>query len=109
MYPHYVALLNLEHVRAEIFRDEDAEALESKDVNAVTSALAKAVDSFDRGFNPVFGSRFRRGLKDTFFGMQMGRYADLYAVSYRNLLYYPPNYHFCGSAALLPHETAVAQ
>ena len=39
----------------------------------------------------------------------MSRYADIYAASVLNLLYYPTCFMFRSSTMLLPHESTVAQ
>lgn len=38
----------------------------------------------------------------------MVRYADLYAATHLNLLYYPFSYMFRAPAMLMPHESTVA-
>lgn len=38
----------------------------------------------------------------------MVRYADLYAATFLNLIYYPFSYMFRAPAMLLPHESTVA-
>lgn len=40
--------------------------------------------------------------------LQVVRYADLYAATHLNLLYYPFSYMFRAPAMLLPHESTVA-
>lgn len=42
------------------------------------------------------------------FGFQVVRYADLYAATILNLMYYPFSYMFRAPAMLLPHESTVA-
>lgn len=39
---------------------------------------------------------------------QVVRYADLYAATFLNLIYYPFSYMFRAPAMLLPHESTVA-
>ena len=55
------------------------------------------------------GSLFRSGSRQTFFATQVVRYADIYAASVLNLLYYPTCFMFRSSTMLLPHESTVAQ
>lgn len=40
--------------------------------------------------------------------LQVVRYADLYAASFLNLMYYPFCYMFRAPAMLMPHESTVA-
>merc|ERR1719483_1503245 len=54
------------------------------------------------------GSLFRSGSRQTFFAAQVVRYADIYAASVLNLLYYPTFYMFRSPAMLLPHESTVS-
>lgn len=51
-----------------------------------------------------------RDLDDSFHlcTFQVVRYADLYAATFLNLLYYPFSYMFRAPAMLLPHESTVA-
>jgi len=56
----------------------------------------------------MMGSLFRSGSRQTFFSSQVVRYADLYAATFLNLIYYPFSYMFRAPAMLLPHESTVA-
>ena len=49
----------------------------------------------------MMGSLFRSGSRQTLFASQVMRYADLYAASFINLLYYPFSYLF-RAAHVLP-------
>uniref|UniRef100_A0A8D2ZFT9 Cytosolic purine 5'-nucleotidase n=1 Tax=Scophthalmus maximus TaxID=52904 RepID=A0A8D2ZFT9_SCOMX len=53
------------------------------------------------------GSLFRSGSRQTLFASQVMRYADLYAASFINLLYYPFSYLFRAAHVLMPHESTV--
>lgn len=55
----------------------------------------------------VIGSLFRSGSRTTFFASQVERYADLYASSCYNLVYYPVFYFFRAPMTLMPHESTV--
>lgn len=57
--------------------------------------------------NDYFGSALRHGVHQTFFSMQVGRYADLYTSSVVNIQSYPPNHRFVAPIMLLPHERAI--
>lgn len=56
----------------------------------------------------MLGSLFRSGSRQTFFSSQALKYADLYASTFLNLIYYPFSYMFRAPAILLPHESTVA-
>ena len=49
----------------------------------------------------MMGSLFRSGSRQTLFASQVMRYADLYAASFINLLYYPFSYLFRASHVLV--------
>ena len=55
----------------------------------------------------LLGSCFRSGGRQTFFANQVQRYADLYAASCLNIMYYPYFYFFKAPSVLLPHEATV--
>uniref|UniRef100_A0A8D3CEH4 Cytosolic purine 5'-nucleotidase n=1 Tax=Scophthalmus maximus TaxID=52904 RepID=A0A8D3CEH4_SCOMX len=54
------------------------------------------------------GSLFRSGSRQTLFASQVMRYADLYAASFINLLYYPFSYLFRAAHVLVRLATAAA-
>lgn len=54
------------------------------------------------------GSLFRSGSRQTFFASQVMRFADIYAASPLNLLYYPTFYMFRSPPMLLAHESTVS-
>ena len=53
------------------------------------------------------GSLFRSGSRQTFFASQVVRFADIYASSLLNLIYYPTFFMFRAPPMLLPHESTV--
>jgi 5'-nucleotidase len=55
----------------------------------------------------MMGSLFRSGSRQTHFSNQVSRYADVYASTVLNLLYYPFSYMFRAPAMLMPHESTV--
>lgn len=54
----------------------------------------------------MMGSLFRSGSRQTLFASQVMRYADLYAASFINLLYYPFSYLFRAAHVLVSVQTA---
>lgn len=49
-----------------------------------------------------------KNIKIGFRTKQVVRYADLYAATFLNMIYYPFSYMFRAPAMLLPHESTVA-
>lgn len=54
----------------------------------------------------MMGSLFRSGSRQTFFSSQIVRYADLYAATVLNLIYYPFSYMFRAPAMLVSIATS---
>ncbi|KAJ8983912.1 hypothetical protein NQ317_006716 [Molorchus minor] len=84
--------------------------LQSLDVNLgemYKAAIRDVTHKMDMAYG-MMGSLFRSGSRQTFFSSQVVRYADLYAATHLNLLYYPFSYMFRAPAMLLPHESTVA-
>jgi 5'-nucleotidase len=71
-------------------------------VNAIRLLTHKMNEAYG-----ILGSLFRSGSRTTFFATQVERYADVYAVSPFNLLYYPSYYFFRAPLISLPHEGTV--
>lgn len=100
----YNKLLTLEWVRAEIFRGLDSQSTEPPDLSHLRKHTREATAELDKSFNKSFGSLFRSGSKQSFFSMQVQRYADLYTADYTNLLNYPLFYTFYAPPFYLSHE-----
>jgi len=101
----YNKLLTLEWVRAEIFRGFDSSATEPPpNLTDLRKHTQKATAELDTSFNQYFGSLFRSGSKQSFFSMQVQRYADLYTADYTNLLNYPLFYTFYAPPVYISHE-----
>uniref|UniRef100_A0A7N8X1J4 Cytosolic purine 5'-nucleotidase n=1 Tax=Mastacembelus armatus TaxID=205130 RepID=A0A7N8X1J4_9TELE len=67
--------------------------------------LQKVTHDMDMCYG-MMGSLFRSGSRQTLFASQVMRYADLYAASFINLLYYPFSYLFRAAHVLVrfPHS-----
>jgi len=101
----YNRLLTLEWVRAEIFRGLDSQSTESPpDLSHLRKHTREVSSDLDQSFNKYFGSLFRSGSKQSFFSMQVQRYADLYTADYTNLTNYPLFYTFYAPPLYLSHE-----
>ena len=76
-------------------------------VGSIKKALDATIHSMEMAYGTM-GSLFRSGYRQTFFASQVMRFADIYASSLLNLLYYPTFYMFRSPAMLLPHEATVS-
>jgi 5'-nucleotidase len=102
--PIYQRLLKLEYIKSEIYRGMDYSAKSQPDTTLIRKQMREALEELNNVYNKWFGSLFRSGLKLSFFGMQVQRYADLYTTDYYNLLNYPMFYYFSPTPSLMQHE-----
>lgn len=65
-----------------------------------TCCLQKVTHDMDMCYG-MMGSLLRSGSRQTLFASQVMRYADLYAASFINLLYYPFSYLFRAAHVLV--------
>ncbi|XP_016355766.1 cytosolic purine 5'-nucleotidase-like [Sinocyclocheilus anshuiensis] len=79
---------------------------ERPDISAIQRRMKKVTHDMDMCYG-MMGSLFRSGSRQTLFASQVMRYADLYAASFINLLYYPFSYLFRAAHVLMPHESTV--
>lgn len=89
------------------FRKLDSSAKEKPDISKVRASIRDVTHKMDMAYGMI-GSLFRSGSRQTFFSSQVVRYADLYAATFLNFIYYPFSYMFRAPAMLLPHESTVA-
>ena len=75
-------------------------------VDKVKKALHGTIHAMEMAYGTT-GSLFRAGSRQTFFASQVVRFADIYASSLLNLLYYPTFFMFRSPPMLLPHESTV--
>lgn len=85
----------------------DSSAKVKPDISKVRTAMREVTHEMDLAYG-IMGSLFRSGSRQTFFSSQVVRYADIYAATVLNLLYYPFSYMFRAPAMLMPHESTVA-
>merc|ERR1711991_456460 len=104
-YSDFTHLQNLYFILAEALRDLDASA-EEVNLDFLRRMIDRTEEKISRSSNTTFGSTFRSNAKRSFFAMQVERYADLYAASFRNLSFYPIFYYFNSEVSPLPHERA---
>ncbi|KAH7980987.1 hypothetical protein HPB49_020650 [Dermacentor silvarum] len=74
--------------------------------NLARSTLEETSHELDMCYG-ILGSMFRSGSRQTFFANQICRYADIYAFTFVNLMYYPFSYMFRAPPMLMPHESTV--
>lgn len=75
------------------YRNLDSSTKEKPDISKVRNAIRDVTHKMDMSYG-MLGSLFRSGSRQTFFSSQVVRYADLYAATLLNLLYYPFSYMF---------------
>uniref|UniRef100_A0A3P9MTF2 5'-nucleotidase, cytosolic IIb n=1 Tax=Poecilia reticulata TaxID=8081 RepID=A0A3P9MTF2_POERE len=84
----------------------DSSSNERPDISTIQRRVKKVTHDMDMCYG-MMGSLFRSGSRQTLFASQVMRYADLYAASFINLLYYPFSYLFRAAHVLMPHESTV--
>ncbi|GFR83065.1 cytosolic purine 5'-nucleotidase [Elysia marginata] len=89
-----------------LYRDLDSSTTERPDTSEINNSLREDIHKLDMSYG-MLGSLFRSGSRQTFFASQVLRYADIYAATFLNLLYYPFCYWFRAPPMLMPHEATV--
>ncbi|XP_035785182.1 cytosolic purine 5'-nucleotidase-like isoform X2 [Anopheles albimanus] len=103
----FAELQQLDVQLGDLYKNLDSSAKEKPDIRSVRTAIRDVTHKMDLAYG-MMGSLFRSGSRQTFFSSQVVRYADLYAATILNLMYYPFSYMFRAPAMLLPHESTVA-
>nr|XP_057932895.1 cytosolic purine 5'-nucleotidase-like isoform X1 [Doryrhamphus excisus] len=99
-------LQSLDCFLAELYKHLDSSSNERPDISSLQRRIKKVTHDMDMCYG-MMGSLFRSGSRQTLFASQVMRYADLYAASFINLLYYPFSYLFRAPHVLMPHESTV--
>ncbi|XP_041065620.1 cytosolic purine 5'-nucleotidase-like isoform X2 [Carcharodon carcharias] len=99
-------LRNLDIFVADLYKHLDSSSNEHPDISAIRKQIKAVTHEMDMCYGKM-GSLLRCGSRQTLFASQLMRYADLYAASYINLLYYPFSYLFQTPPVLMPHESTV--
>uniref|UniRef100_A0AAX7W6F1 Cytosolic purine 5'-nucleotidase n=1 Tax=Astatotilapia calliptera TaxID=8154 RepID=A0AAX7W6F1_ASTCA len=99
-------LQSLDCFLAEFYKHMDSSSNERPDISSLQRRIKKVTHDMDMCYG-MMGSLFRSGSRQTLFASQVMRYADLYAASFINLLYYPFSYLFRAAHVLMPHESTV--
>merc|ERR1719244_1545979 len=92
---------------SELYRNMDSGDTNRPNVEAIMKNIQETIHSMEMSYGTT-GSLFRSGSRRTFFATQVTRYADIYAASVLNMLYYPTFYMFRSPAMLHPHESTVS-
>lgn len=83
-----------------LFRNLDSSTKEKPDISKLRASIRDVTHKMDLAYG-MMGSLFRSGSRQTFFSSQVVRYADLYAATFLNLIYYPFSYMFRAPAMLV--------
>ncbi|KHJ48272.1 HAD superfamily hydrolase, 5'-nucleotidase [Trichuris suis] len=102
----FLRLQKLDVALGSVFKNMDSSSDQPPDIRKIRQDIRKVTHEMDMCYG-IFGSLFRSGSRQTFFASQVERYADLYAHSCCNLLYYPFFYFFRAAPMLMPHESTV--
>lgn len=99
-------LQSLDILLADLYKHLDSSSNERPNISSIQRKIKKVTHDMDMCYG-MMGSLFRSGSQQTLFASQVMRYADLYAASFINLLYYPFSYLFRAAHVLMPHESTV--
>lgn len=88
------------HKKNIYFRNLDSSTKEKPDISKLRASIRDVTHKMDLAYG-MMGSLFRSGSRQTFFSSQVVRYADLYAATFLNLIYYPFSYMFRAPAMLV--------
>ncbi|KRY09243.1 Cytosolic purine 5'-nucleotidase [Trichinella patagoniensis] len=102
----FTRLQNLDIQLGAAFKNMDSSSEIRPDIREIRESMRSVTHEMDMAYG-MLGSLFRSGSRQTFFASQVERYADLYAHSCCNLLYYPFFYFFRAPSMLMPHESTV--
>ncbi|XP_043491096.1 cytosolic purine 5'-nucleotidase isoform X1 [Polistes fuscatus] len=103
----FAELQNLDVMLGEMYKNLDSSTKEKPDISKLRTSIRDVTHKMDLAYG-MMGSLFRSGSRQTFFSSQVVRYADLYAATFLNLIYYPFSYMFRAPSMLMPHESTVA-
>ncbi|KAM4676584.1 cytosolic purine 5'-nucleotidase-like [Discoglossus pictus] len=99
-------LKSLDIFLAQLYQHMDSGSNDHPDITSIQKQIQKVTHEMDMCYGKM-GSLFRCGSRQTLFSSQLMRYADLYAATFINLLYYPFSYLFRALPVLMPHESTV--
>uniref|UniRef100_A0A671WU93 Cytosolic purine 5'-nucleotidase n=1 Tax=Sparus aurata TaxID=8175 RepID=A0A671WU93_SPAAU len=88
------------YIHMALYLHLDSSSSERPDISSLQRRIKKVTHDMDMCYG-MMGSLFRSGSRQTLFASQVMRYADLYAASFINLLYYPFSYLFRAAHVLV--------
>ncbi|RWS31983.1 cytosolic purine 5'-nucleotidase-like protein [Leptotrombidium deliense] len=89
-----------------LYKNLDSSSVDKPDLTELRNKIRETIHELDMSYG-ILGSILRCGSRQTHFANQVCRYADIYACSFLNLMYYPFSYMFRAPAMLMPHESTV--
>lgn len=98
----YRSILRTSRHIVTLFRNLDSSTKEKPDISKLRTSIRDVTHKMDLAYG-MMGSLFRSGSRQTFFSSQVVRYADLYAATFLNLIYYPFSYMFRAPAMLVSY------
>ncbi|KAF8790224.1 Cytosolic purine 5'-nucleotidase like protein [Argiope bruennichi] len=99
-------LQDLDIQLGDTYKEMDSSCKEIPDISELRTAIREVSHELDMSYG-ILGSTFRSGSRQTFFANQICHYADIYACTFLNLMYYPFSYMFRAPPMLMPHESTV--
>lgn len=99
-------LQELDICLGDIYKNLDSSSTDVPDIGKLRQSIRETSHELDMCYG-ILGSMFRSGSRQTFFANQICRYADIYAFTFVNLMYYPFSYMFRAPPMLMPHESTV--
>ncbi|TGZ37725.1 Cytosolic purine 5'-nucleotidase [Temnothorax longispinosus] len=96
----FAELQSLDVMLGEMYKNLDSSTKEKPDISKLRASIRDVTHKMDLAYG-MMGSLFRSGSRQTFFSSQVVRYADLYAATFLNLIYYPFSYMFRAPAMLV--------
>lgn len=77
----------------DMYINMDSSSRNKPDISQLRTKIRETIHELDMSYG-ILGSIFRCGSRQTHFANQLCRYADLYASTFLNLMYYPFSYMF---------------
>jgi len=102
----FLRLQGLDVELGDTYKEMDSSCHDTPDISQLKASIREITHELDMSYG-ILGSTFRSGSRQTFFANQICHYADIYASSFMNLMYYPFSYMFTAPAMLMPHESTV--
>ncbi|XP_042896001.1 cytosolic purine 5'-nucleotidase isoform X2 [Parasteatoda tepidariorum] len=124
----FLKIQDLDVQLGDTYKEMDSSCHDTPDISQLKSAIREITHELDMSYG-ILGSTFRSercldfksmcgrklknfchtaiGSRQTHFASQICHYADLYASTFMNLMYYPFSFMFRAPPMLMPHESTV--